>query len=1342
MLSRLKFLITLLVFVFLGLSSSKAQCPQVLDGIGVFSNTPLWVSCTGGTYTLFVQPDIALGNYSIDWGDGSPLDVGASIVPPAFVSHLYATAIANYTVTITDISTGCVIVGTVIMEQVPTASIVIPIGDPVNGCAPASFNFNNNTQNVSANTNFTWDFGDGSPILNLGSANAGQTISHVYLPGTVNCDVAVTLTAENFCNQGNPSTNTFFPIQVWDIDDAEITASDVLLCYPDTIVDFTNTTTRNCFANGNTAQRYEYWNFGDHWGLGQDSIVGWRPWGPPNNAPLTIAYPGIGTYNVMLVDSSYCGLDTAFITVQIVPPPTAGIIISKDTICEGETVTFGNLSTGGANSYFWNFGDGTGWIASGGGGVSHVYNFTGNYVIQLAAFIAGGTASCTDTIDIPLHVLPSPSANFNIDNNNGCDSLTVNFTDFSTGAIVGWQWTFGNGNFSTLPNPPAQFYATPGNYNVQLDVTSSNSCVNTLVQVINVYQSPVPAFTPTSICLNELAQFNDLSTSSVGDPILNWNWDFGDGNFSTQQNPTHIYTTPGLVNAVLTVSTAFCAASDTIVVTIENAPTAGFTADRLNGCADLTVNFTNTSSANSASYYWDFGDGDTSTATNPSHVFLNNFGFDTTYQVMLIAQTTFGCVDTVYESITVYPNPAASFTNNASLDCAPLIVNFTNTSVGAVTYIWDFGDGSPLDNSLNPSHTYQNLTQFIDNNIVTLIAVSANGCADTIIDSVLVFPEPQFGFSTNPDSGCSPLFVQFPSVIGAVNYQWDFGDGNVGVGPTPTHTYVNSTTNDVTYIIELIATSPFGCVDTSYGQVLIFPNPSAQFSIDTLAGCTPHPINVTNTSTGGSLYHWDMGNTVTFDTLVANFGYTFFNLTGVSQIYPVTLVAETAKGCLDTAFQNVTVYPEVIADFVSDTIGCSPLDINFIDNSTGAVNYTWDFGDGSSIDITPNPTHQYTNTTALDVTYTLTLIVESAFGCFDTIQQNITVYATPVASFTPFPLLQTFPNTTVGVTNTSSFGTWQYSWNFGDGTPLDVNQNPLAHVYATWGIYPITLIVSNVNCADTAVNNIEIVAPIPVADFTGPAQGCRPLAVDFTNNSQFADTYLWDFGDGGTSTQFEPSYTYFNPGVYTVTLTVFGSGGQDTQVQQLIIEVYQMPSAFFTVSPTTVFIPNEPVAFFNLSNFASSYFWDFGDGNTSIDEYPQHFYTQVGVYDIMLIATTVNNCIDTFILSAGVEALSEGGIKIPNAFTPSPNGSSGGVYDPNSADNDVFHPIIIGAEEYELNIFNKWGELLFISTDVNIGWDGYYRNELSKQDVYVYKIKVTYINGTSESFLGDITLLR
>lgn len=1669
------------MFTFSFLGGIKAQCPQLYDFFGTPSNAPYWYDCTGNNYTLTIQSPNNIGSYTIDWGDGSPLSIGGSLVPPAIVSHNYSATVDTFIVTFTEDTSGCVIQGVMVMEEATSASIQIPIGGLTQACAPASLEFINSSTNTSETTVFTWDFGDGSPPVVYDYTNAGQTISHTYLQGTVNCVTQVTLTAENYCNtiQGGNSTATFNPIRIWDIDDAAINASATLLCYPDTTVTFQNITNRNCLVQGNIAQRYEWWNFGDYWGNGYDSIVGWVPWPPAN--PYTMAYPGIGTYNVMMVDSSFCGLDTAFITVQIVAPPFAALSSNKDTICEGETISFNNLSGGGANAYFWNFGDGGGWTPSAGGGVNHTYNTAGDYTVQVVSNITGGTGGCTDTASLNIHVLPSPLASFTFDNNNGCDSMSINFTNTSSVDAISWSWNFDNGQTDTTSTPPSQFYNSPGNYNISLIVTNTNGCPNTTNQTLTVYQSPVPAFTPTSVCVNELAAFIDNSTFLGTDSILSWSWDFGDSGTSTLQNPFHMYTAPGFYNMVLTVNTAFCSGTDTVQINVENIPTASFIPDTTNGCADLLVNFNNTSSANASNFFWDFGDGDTSIAISPYHLFLNSYGFDTTYIVTLIAQTTFGCADTFSLPITVYPNPSASFTDNSVLDCAPLVVDYTNTSSGGVSYVWDFGDGSPIDTSFSPTHTYQNLTQFIDNDLLTLIVTSANGCTDTAQKNIVVYPEPQFGFSINPDSGCSPLLVTFPSVIGAVDYQWDFGDGTFGSGPTPNHTYYNTITNNVIYNVTLTATSPFGCVDTTFGDVLVFPNPSAQYTIDTLNGCHPLTVSYTNNSTGGTYYHWNMGDGTIFDTLSANFqhtyvnttgatipiqsqlivetdrgckdtlvqqidvypkvtavmqtdtfgcspfnttfnnfssgasnyywdfgdgspidssfspthqfinagvtdvyftvsliiesvfgctdtiyqdilvyppttsifttndtigchplqigftnnsvngnvfhwnfddgtifdttaltfnhtflnasgsiqnynvslvsetnngckdtsyqmvvvypdvtailqadsvgcspftttfnnfsigstkyywdfgdgsaidtistpthqftnpgllnttytvsliaesiygctdttyqnilvypattaqigvnsvigchpltvgfvnnsiggntyswnfgdgtsldtnslgfNHTFYNTTGVIQNFQTTLISETINGCKDTTTQSIDVYPDVIALFVADTASCSPYNAAFVNNSIGASTYTWSYGDGSSNDTLLNPNHTFINTTPNDVTYTTNLIAESIYGCMDTMTQNITIYTTPQASFTPTPLVQTYPNTAVAISNTTSMGNWQYTWSYGDGDTSYLNIPP-NHVYPSWGDYTISVLVEGIYCSDTASNVIQIIPPVPIADFTGPATGCRPLTVSFQNNSQYGYSNAWNFGDGGISTQQNPTYTYYNAGIYSVSLTVLGDGGQDVQTQTQIIEVYENPTAFFTVSPSVVFIPEEPVLIYNLSNFASSYAWDFGDGTTSSDQNPQHFYTAPGIYDIQLIATTENNCTDTFRIVSAVEAKAEGGIKIPNAFTPNIGGSNGGEVIPGNLDNDVFHPILYGVGDYELNIFNKWGELLFISEDINIGWDGYYRGELCQQDVYVFKIRVTYIDGTSDSYVGDLTLLR
>ena len=197
----------------LNVMGATAQCPQLYDYFGTPSNAPAWYSCSGTNFTLVVATPQSVGSFTIDWGDGSPMHVGASLAPPQTVNHVYPAAVAMYTVTFTELTSGCVVIGTLTMEQSTSASIQIPVGGLTQVCAPHAVEFINSSTNVSPNTVFTWDFGDGSPLLTFDHTNWGQTISHMYEQGTVDCETTVRLTAENTCNtlQGGPSFATFNP---------------------------------------------------------------------------------------------------------------------------------------------------------------------------------------------------------------------------------------------------------------------------------------------------------------------------------------------------------------------------------------------------------------------------------------------------------------------------------------------------------------------------------------------------------------------------------------------------------------------------------------------------------------------------------------------------------------------------------------------------------------------------------------------------------------------------------------------------------------------------------------------------------------------------------------------------------------------------------------------------------------------------------------------------------------------------------------------------------------------------------------------------------------------------
>ncbi|MEO7079927.1 MAG: hypothetical protein ABIY71_00320, partial [Flavobacteriales bacterium] len=364
-----------LLFIAAGLIPflSFGQCPRLFNSNGDPSDAPVWISCSGGNFTLVVGSPTPTGAYTIDWGDGSPGQSGAGLTPPQTVSHVYPAAIATYTVTFTEITSGCVITGSVTMEKSTSASIQIPVGGLTQVCAPQAVEFINSSTNTSPNTVFRWNFGDGTTWETYDYTNLGQILSHTYMPGTVGCETTVRLSAENQCNtlQGGPSIATFNPIRIWDIDTANISPSATLLCWPDNEVTYLNTTLRNCLNQGNIYQRYEYWNFGDYWGAGHDSIIDWTPW--PPTFPNTIAYPAIGTYEVMMLDSNYCGIDTTYVTINIVPPPSVTLTANPTPVCAGDPVQFTQTTNGGANYFEWNYDDGSGFNWSSAGNKSYTF---------------------------------------------------------------------------------------------------------------------------------------------------------------------------------------------------------------------------------------------------------------------------------------------------------------------------------------------------------------------------------------------------------------------------------------------------------------------------------------------------------------------------------------------------------------------------------------------------------------------------------------------------------------------------------------------------------------------------------------------------------------------------------------------------------------------------------------------------------------------------------------------------------------------------------------------------------------------------------------------------------
>ncbi len=1486
----------------------RSQCPRLYDHDGAPSDEPYWYSCSGTPYTLLVATPDVIGAYTVDWGDGSPLQGGASLQPPQTVSHVYPVTVGSYTVVFTELATGCSITGVLVMEQSTSASIQIPVGGLTQVCAPQAVEFINSSTNVSTSTVFVWDFGDGTPPLTFDHTNWGQTISHTYEPGTVDCETTVRLTAENTCNtlQGGASLATFNPIRIWDIDDASIAASATLLCWPDNEVTFQNTTERNCFQQGNIFQRHERWNLGDHWGAGHDSIIGWTPW--PPTFPRTIAFPGIGTYEVTLLDSNYCGIDSASVTIEIVPPPSVTLTVSPITICAGGTAFFDETTSGGANQFQWDFGTGDGFQVTAGGDREHTFMEPGIYTVRYTAGIAGATAGCADTASVEVVVLESPTAAFTMDQSAACDSITVTFTDNSIGALSHF-WDLGDGTTSTEVAPAPHTYTAPGAYTVALVVTNALGCTHRVEQVVEVFTPPSLTIAVSDLCFGATASFSPIVSTAAGNPMTSYAWDLGDGTTADTELVGHAYALAGVYQVTLTASGTYCGATSTQWISVQPRPQAVIQASPVLGCSPLSVQFDNASTG-ATIYTWNMGDGTAYTSAAASHTYLNPGIADTTFTAQLIAASPFGCADTSEVDITVAPGVQAAFIHDAQPGCAPLGVQFQNLSAGADGYAWDFGDGG-TSTAASPSHTFTNTSYFLATRTVTLTAFSDGGCQSSVSQQVMVYPTPEFTIAGGVDSGCSPLSLTFPGVIGAVSLAWDLGDGTSATGPSPSHTYINSTSEEQVFVATLVGANAFGCVDTAATEVRVFPVPQARFELSDSVGCHPLAAELTNLSIGADGYSWTYGDGQSSDADAVVHNHSWSNDAGPGEHgFTVMLTASNDYGCSSTTTRDVAVYPAVMAAFTADTMGCSPLPVQFTNNTVGAQDHVWHFGDGTSstlaspghvylnqgvtvqvrmaslvstssfgctdtaaqfIHVMPQPlaqfipgvtegcqpltvpfqdlsiggvqyiwelgngqqlaagpggqSHVYTHASPtsvdhavtlhvisehgcrdttvhvitvhppvealfsvteeacspmeLDVvnaslgattfqwdmgdgnslvaeepayTYvndghfpvqrTITLSATSSFGCTSTFSRTVVVHPVPVAGSLVSPLIQQFPEATVDVTNTSSVGNWSYHWSFGDGSTSTL-QAPGSHTYATWGSFTIELVVGGPLCSDTARQVVTVTPPLPTAAFLGQGDGCAPLTVQFTNTSLQGLSYHWNFGDGGQSTADNPSYVFNVPGVYTITLTAMGIGGAtNTAVKIDSVVVRPRANAYFVLQPGEVIVPSEPVFTYNLSANASSYWWDLGDGSVSAETDPVHYYSEPGVFDVQLIANNQWNCPDTFLLEQAVRGRTSGELRFPNAFTPNGEGPTDGRYDPTSRTNDHFFPLYEGVEAYRLEVFNRWGELLFMTEDVRVGWDGWYRGGPAKQDVYVWKAFARFSDGRETVMKGDVTLLR
>jgi PKD repeat protein len=253
--------------------------------------------------------------------------------------------------------------------------------------------------------------------------------------------------------------------------------------------------------------------------------------------------------------------------------------------------------------------------------------------------------------------------------------------------------------------------------------------------------------------------------------------------------------------------------------------------------------------------------------------------------------------------------------------------------------------------------------------------------------------------------------------------------------------------------------------------------------------------------------------------------------------------------------------------------------------------------------------------------------------------------------------------------------------------------------------------------------------------------GCVPLKLHFNIAVTSFDSCSWTFGDGGYSNQRSPDWIFDLDGEYKVVVNLYREGKFQTASSTVII-VYPRPQARYEITPEKAVLPDDEIRFLNYSANAIKYRWSFGDGSYSSNFEPTHRYAKYSNYNVKLVATSEFGCSDSLIVMNAFSG-SEYFINFPNAFFPNPDGPSGGVYSIKSDEaGQVFHPTSSGVTDYQLRIFSKRGILIFESSDVNTGWDGYFKGQMANPGVYIWKVRGSYRNGEPFVKMGDVTLLR
>jgi len=1102
---------------------------------------------------------------------------------------------------------------------------------PQQGCVPLVISF---TDQSSGGTIIyrQWNFGNGN--FSTGN-NANPTASYINSGGY---NVSLTI------SDG--------------IDTVTISKPNFITAFNNPVPDFSFTPTTGCvplgvqFTDLSTVPfvgvNIYTWDFGD--GSSTVSTIS------PNHV-----YQAAGNFTVSLniVDVNGCSATKDSVSIiQTDNKPVANFAATTPTqACAPPlNVSFNNTSVGNNLNYNWLF--------DGGGGSSTQANPTatftqsGQFYVRL---IVVNQSGCADTAFKPNYISIVPTtASFNIPDTI-CLGDSVQIQNQSAGASLS-NWNFGNSTSSTKQNPKVA-YNNPGNYTITLQTSSPPNCNAQATKTVYVEQVTANFAVDTNfLCaVPDTVNYIDLSSNNV----VSWLWRFDDfdpvfgATSALGKSPSRIVFFD-LTNkdTLIVTSAAGCKATKALnsLFTVSQ-PISNFSLNKVSGCAPLNLKATNTSSSQDSiiNYSWNFDTLGTSTQKNDSFLFVNPGSYD----VCLKITTSLGCQDSSCVPVVAGERPIIQYTQDKDTTCAGNVVTFTDKSSDSTKinfWSWEFQDGTPPETSKGPKHIFNALGWIGMRYIVGL-----GGCFDTLSADSVVFVKGPIAEITASTSNCkTPFTYNFTSSLNDfTRFKWDFGDslGFDSLNQNPQYTYTKSGNYKV--LLTAINDST-NCIYTK--EKNIQPRKiKARFNFSDSLACAGSGVSFNATPSEDAIsigFKWTFDNGNTFNFTPTPPAQTY-NLAG---IYNISLIAEAINGCKDTIIKPLRIYNTTANFLASASIGCSPLQVNFLNTSnydTTAKNSLWLINDTDSI-VGQNLNYKFivsdTITNAVNNivsdTFRVRLFAQDTLGCISIKEDSI--YVDRYLSNAKVSKTNLCKGESFTLEDSLNFPNLVYRWFLGNGD--SISGNPVNYQFSQAGIFKPYLkrietsgSCVNVDTLSFLFNVEEGVKPKFFADKTDSS--CFPFKVLFTDST--ADSTIskryWQFFKGGSNIQVSgltASYTYNLPGSYQVKLiTETQNGCRDSLVKTDYINI-NGPQGKILLSPDTACIKDEIQFSISGSKNLGSAFFDFGDGNdTTIanDTALTYRYNQVGtISPVVILSDSLGNCKVTKVLKVYIHQVKAG----------------------------------------------------------------------------------------------------